>query len=166
MLKSFRFLLSPAIVGALAVASVAGSIRAADPIFIAPPPPPGIVVYALTGHVQDLELKYNADQTRLKVHATVSLHNNLDTALDHLTARVYVSDHPAFRPADLLLSDVKIAAYLPDGKLAKHETVTLPIKRGVSSAMASYLDGKYLHVVVSRDGETVGVIKFGPIKAP
>jgi hypothetical protein len=32
--------------------------------------------------------------------------------------------------------------------------------------MASYLDGKYLHVVVSRDGETVGVIKFGPIKAP
>jgi hypothetical protein len=165
-MKSFRFLLRPVIIGALAVTSVAGSVRAADPIFIAPPPAPGVVIFALAGHVEALQLKYNADQTRLNVHATVSLHNNTDSALNHLTAHLYVSEHPAFRSGDLLLANVKLADYLPEGLIAKHETVTLPLKRTVSSAMASYLDGKYLHIVVSRDGETYSVFKFGPIKSP
>jgi hypothetical protein len=166
MMKLLRFLVRPVAFGVLATAGVTARAQAADPAFIAPPPSPGVIIFALSGHVKDLHFKYNADQTRLHLRAMVSLHNNLDIALDHLTARVYVSDHAAYRQSDLVLADVKLANYLPEGKIPQHETVTLPLKRGVSSALASYLDGKYLHILVSKDGQTYGLIKFGPITPP
>jgi hypothetical protein len=66
----------------MAVTLVAARAHAAAPAFIAPPPATGIIVFPLSGQVKDLEFKYNAVQTCLHVHATVSLHNNLDVALD------------------------------------------------------------------------------------
>jgi hypothetical protein len=126
-----------------------------------------VTVAALSGRVKDLAIKADAERSLFHVSALLSLQNNTDLALKNLTAVVYVSADAKFHENDLKMAKLKLDSYLPDGKVSKLATVSVPIKRKVSSSVASYLDGKYLVILVTRDGATLSEpIVVGPISLP
>ena len=116
-----------------------------------------------------LQLKDTKSGNSARVKATVDLINTSSTALRNVTATVYLSDDDTLSADDTTLLTLSLADYVPKGKIGKHQTLTLPLNHKVPSALASYLNGKYLIVVLRADNlgtlPTTPVV-VGPITLP
>lgn len=123
----------------------------------------------LFGSVDGLHLKTNANSGITHIKATVTLHNSSNTALHHVTATVYVSDDNTLSADDTKVTTLNLSDYVSKGRIGKFKTLSLPLKQKVPTVMASYLEGKYLIVVLSADElGTAGTnpIVVGPITLP
>ena len=121
----------------------------------------------LTGGISNLKIKPNADGSTLKVKATVSVTNNDSSAVKHVGATVYLSADGTLSDDDMKLITLNLADFVAKGKIGQGKTVSFPISKKVPSVLASYLEGKYIIVVPSVDGQTAGnPIVVGPIKVP
>lgn len=124
---------------------------------------------SLSGGVSGLKIKLTDDKSVLRVKATVSLRNTLDTVARHVTATVYLSDDATLSSDDINLRTLKLADYVPKGKIRKGETLSMPFNQKVPAVLASYVAGKYLIVVLSAgnlDLSGEAPIVVGPIKVP
>lgn len=108
---------------------------------------------ALTGSAGDLKITASADGNTLSVRTKVAITNKGWAAAKHVLADVYLSDDATLDTAvDTKLTTLKLTDYVPDAaKLRRGETISLPIKRKVPTAAASFLEGKYLIAVLLCD---------------
>lgn len=121
----------------------------------------------LTGSISNLKIKPSANGSTLKVKATVSVANNNLSAVKHVGATVYLSADGTLSDDDMKLITLDLADFVVKGKIGKGKTVSFPISKKVPSVLAAYLEGKYIIVVPSVDGQTAGdPIVVGPIKVP
>lgn len=114
---------------------------------------------ALTGKAGDLHITANSDGGTLKIKTTVAITNVGTATAKNVLATVYLSDDATLDPADTQLAVLKLADYVPGAtKLRKGETLSIPIKRKVPTAVASFLEGKYLIAVLTanKPGSTAG----------
>ena len=110
----------------------------------------------LSGKAGDLKITTNADDSVLRVKATVSVSNTGTKTAKNVVATVYLSDDAVLDAADTQVGVVKLADYAPGGgKLRKGETLSLPVKHKVPKAAAEFLEGKYLIAVLSAKDPSV-----------
>ena len=120
----------------------------------------GTIAPGLFGSVNDLNFKITkSGETRAK--ATVNLVNTSDTTLRNVTATVYLSDDNTLSADDSKVLTLDLSDYVAKGKVAKHGTDTLPFNYKVPSVAKSYLNGKYLIIVLGADN--LGTIATNPI---
>ncbi len=114
----------------------------------------------LFGNVDDLQFKTTkSGETRAK--AGVLLINTSATSLRNVTATVYLSDDNTLSADDTKIVTLDLSDYDAKGKVGKHSTVSLPFNYKVPSVLKSYLNGKYLIIVLSADN--LGTIATTPI---
>ncbi len=115
----------------------------------------------LFGSVNDLQLKKTKSGNADRIKAILSLLNGSDTALHNVTATVYLSTDNTLSEDDTTLITLKLSDYVPKGKIGKHKILSLPLNEKVPSLLTSYLNGKYLIVVLSADD--LGTLPSTPI---
>ena len=115
----------------------------------------------LYGSVNGLNLKKTKSGSSTRVKATVGLQNTSGTALHNVTATVYLSADNTLSADDTKITTLNLSDYVTKGKIGKHKTLDLPLNEKVPSLLASYLDGKYLIVVLSADD--LGTLPTTPI---
>ena len=128
----------------------------------------GTITPGLFGNVTDLNFKpTKSGATRAK--ATVALVNTSSTSLRNVTATVYLSDDNTLSSDDLQIAKLSLSDYVAKGKVAKYGSFQLPFNYKVPSVLDSYLNGKYLIIVLSADNlgtlETTPIV-VGPITLP
>ncbi len=115
----------------------------------------------LFGSVNDLQFKKTKSGNADRLKAIVSLLNGSDAALHNVTATVYLSNDNTLSADDTTLITLKLSDYIPKGKIGKHKALSLPLNQKVPSMLASYLNGKYLIVVLSADD--LGTLPSTPV---
>ena len=115
----------------------------------------------LFGSVDDLQFKPTKSGGSARVKAIVSLLNGSDTALRNVTATVYLSNDNTLSADDTTLFTLRLSDEVPSGKIGKHKILSLPLNEKVPAMLASYLNGKYLIVVLSADN--LGSLPSAPV---
>ena len=115
----------------------------------------------LFGSVNDLQFKKTRSGSADRLKAIVSLLNGSSAALHNVTATVYLSDDNTLSADDTTLITLKLSDDIPKGKIGKHKALSLPLNHKVPSMLASYLNGKYLIVVLGADD--LGTLPSTPI---
>lgn len=119
---------------------------------------------ALSGSAGDLKITTTDGGNMTRVKTLLSLGNTGTKAAKNVTATVYLSDDNKLDASDTKIKTLHLKDYAPDAKLAKGQTLSLPIKQKVPTAIASYLEGKYIIAVLEADSPAVPVqVVVGPI---
>ena len=122
---------------------------------------------ALSGTAGELKVGNSADGSKLRVKTSVAVTNSGTKAAKGVTATVYLSDDAVLDTTeDTKIATLSLADFFPEtgGKIGKKQTLTLPIKHSVPAALADYLNGKYLIVVldatnaVTQEASSAGLI--------
>ena len=120
----------------------------------------GTITPGLFGSTNDLKFAVTkSGATRAK--ATVDLVNTSSTTLRNVTATIYLSDDNTLSADDMKLITLNLSDYVPKGKIAKNDALTLPFNYKVPSVFESYLNGKYLIIVL--DASNLGTLETTPI---
>ncbi len=110
----------------------------------------------LSGSAGDLKITTTPDGNLLRVKTAVAVSNTGTKAAKNVTATVYLSDDAVLDADDTKLATLKLADYFSGvTKLARGQTLSLPIKHKVPAAVASVLEGKYLIVVLDADSASL-----------
>ena len=128
----------------------------------------GNIVPGLFGSVNDLLFK-TTKRGATRAKATLDLLNTSGTTLRNVTATVYLSDDNTLSADDLQIKKLDLSDYVHKGKIARYNAINLPFNYKVPSVLDSYLNGKYLIVVLSADNLgtlTTNPVVVGPIKLP
>ncbi len=115
----------------------------------------------LFGSVNDLQFKQTKSGSAARAKAVVSLFNGSDTALQNVTATVYVSNDNTLSADDTALFTLRLSDYGSGGEIGKHKIFSLPLNEKVPTLLASYLNGKYLIVVLGADN--LGTLPTAPV---